>query len=48
MAKAIERIQKCKGKSNQGRLESFFGAPTIKHSDKSKSVIAAKRKGQGR
>ena len=42
--KAIERMQKCKGKSNQGRLESFFGAPTIKHSDKSKSVIAAKGK----
>ena len=44
ITKAIERMQKCKGKSNQGRLESFFGAPTIKHSDKSKSVTAGKGK----
>jgi len=42
--KAIERIQKCKGKNQQGRLESFFGAPTITHSSKSKSAIPAKGK----
>ena len=27
--KAIERMQKCKGKANQGRLESFFGPTTV-------------------
>ena len=42
--RAIERLQKCKGKNQQGRLESFFGAPTITHSSKSKSAIPAKGK----
>ena len=44
--KAIERLQKCKGKNSQGRLESFFGAPTVHSSTKSKSVLDAKGKGK--
>jgi len=45
--KAIERLQKCKGKSNQGRLESFFGPSTIVHSSKKSAVPAGKQKGKG-
>lgn len=32
--KAIERLQKCKGKNSQNRLESFFGPVTIKPAEK--------------
>lgn len=31
---AIERLQKCKGKNTQNRLESFFGPVVVKHSEK--------------
>jgi flap endonuclease-1 len=32
--KAIERLQKCKGKNSQNRLESFFGPVTVKPAEK--------------
>merc|ERR1711865_1359121 len=32
--KAIERLQKCKGKNSQNRLESFFGPVTVRASEK--------------
>ena len=44
--KAIERLQKCKGKNSQGRLESFFGPSTMHHSSKKKEV-PQKGKGKG-
>ena len=40
--KAIERLQKCKGKNSQNRLESFFGPVTVRASEK-KAVAAACR-----
>jgi flap endonuclease-1 len=43
--KAIERMQKCKGKNSQGRLESFFGPTTIKPSEKK---LAPKTLGKGK
>ena len=45
--KAIERLQKCKSKSSQNRLESFFGPSTIV-SHKKKEVAPAKGKGKGK
>jgi flap endonuclease-1 len=36
VTKAIERLNKCKGKASQGRLESFFGAP-VRHSSTNKT-----------
>jgi flap endonuclease-1 len=38
----VAKIVATKGKATQGRLESFFGPSTIKHSD-----LAAKRKAAG-
>ena len=43
--KAIERIQKCKGKNSQSRLESFFGAGVSHSSTYKKPVETAKGKG---
>lgn len=43
--KAIERLQKCKGKGNQGRLESFFGAG-VSHSSTFKKKPEEKGKGK--
>lgn len=45
--KAIERLHKCKGKGNQGRLESFFGATTT-HSSTFKKPVPAKGKGKAK
>lgn len=42
VVKGIERLQKCKGKSSQNRLETFFGAPTIKPSDKKRNAPPGK------
>jgi len=44
--KAIERLQKCKGKNSQNRLESFFGPVTIRASEK-KAAAAACREWPG-
>jgi len=44
--KAIERLQKCKGKNSQNRLESFFGAPIVKPSEKRKAPEPPKGKGK--
>ena len=46
--KAIERLQKCKGKNSQNRLESFFGPVTVKPADKKRSAIAPKGKGKAK
>jgi len=50
--KAIERLQKCKGKGNQNRLESFFGPVTVKHAERKPDPKAAKgakgAKGKGK
>ncbi len=43
--KAIERLQKCKGKSNQFRMEDFFGKGTI-HSSSMKRKEPEKGKGK--
>lgn len=45
--KAIERLQKCKGKNSQVRLESFFGPSTIVPSTKKlESKVLGKTKGK--
>ncbi len=44
VTKAIERLQKCKGKNSQVRLESFFGAPVM-HSSTFKKPVEPKGKG---
>eukprot|EP00899_Mesostigma_viride_P005794 jgi/Mesvir1/15215/Mv06445-RA.1 len=45
---AIEKIKKSKSKSSQGRLESFFGQPTVTQSStKRKEPEPAKGKGKG-
>lgn len=46
--KAIERLQKCKGKNSQNRLESFFGPVTIKSSEKRKQPEPPKGKGKAK
>jgi flap endonuclease-1 len=43
---AIERLQKCKGKNTQNRLESFFGPVTIKHAEK--KVVPPTKGGKGK
>ena len=43
--KAIERLQKCKGKNSQVRLESFFGPSTVIPSSKK---MAPKTLGKGK
>ena len=45
---AIERLQKCKGKNTQNRLESFFGPATIKHAEKKVVPGAKGAKGKGK
>jgi flap endonuclease-1 len=48
--KAIERLQKCKGKNSQVRLENFFGAATIVRNPNNKPALTAgkgKAKGKG-
>lgn len=45
---AIERLQKCKGKTTQDRLESFFGPVTIKHSEKKAAALAKGSKTKGK
>eukprot|EP00877_Chromochloris_zofingiensis_P011864 jgi/Chrzof1/6931/Cz02g04020.t1 len=37
----LKRISAAKGKSSQGRLESFFGPVTVKPSDKKKAAEVA-------
>ena len=45
--KAIERLQKCKGKNSQVRLESFFGPSTIvPNANKLQSKVLGKGKGK--
>lgn len=45
--KAIERLQKCKGKNSQVRLESFFGPSTvIPAASKTQSKVLGKGKGK--
>ena len=46
--KAVEKIRAAKGKANQNRLESFFGAPVVTHSTLGKRpAIDDKGKGKG-
>jgi flap endonuclease-1 len=46
--RAIERLQKCKGKNSQVRLESFFGAPTMHSSSKKPEPPKGKGKLNGK
>ena len=45
--KAIERLQKCKGKGTQNRLEDFFGKGVIHSSSKKREPEKIKAKGKG-
>jgi len=44
----ISRLQKCKGKASQGRLESFFGQSTSSCSEKALKRKAEEAKGKGK
>ncbi|KAL3926985.1 MAG: hypothetical protein SGPRY_003039 [Prymnesium sp.] len=46
--KAIERLQKCKGKNTQNRLETFFGPVTVKHAERKADPKGATGKGKGK
>ncbi|KAL1528571.1 hypothetical protein AB1Y20_009912 [Prymnesium parvum] len=46
--KAIERLQKCKGKNTQNRLETFFGPVTVKRAERKPDPKAVKGKGKGK
>ena len=46
--KAIERLQKCKGKQAQGRLETFFGASFTHSSTTGKQKAPPPGKGKGK
>lgn len=46
--KSVEKIRASKGKANQNRLESFFGAGTITHSTLGKRPVDDKAKGKGK
>ena len=43
VVKAIERLQRCKGKNTQNRLEDFFGASTIVPSEKKRKEAELKK-----
>lgn len=47
MAKAIERLKKCKGKHTQNRLEDFFGKATVVPAQKRKEPDT-KKGGKGK
>jgi flap endonuclease-1 len=47
VAKAIERLKKCKGKQTQNRLEDFFGKATVVPSQKRKQP-EPKKGGKGK
>jgi flap endonuclease-1 len=46
--KSVEKIRASKGKANQNRLESFFGAGTVTHSTLGKRPVDDKAKGKGK
>jgi flap endonuclease-1 len=48
VAKAIERMQKCKGKNSQVRLESFFGPTTVIPSEKKLAPKTLGKHGKGK